>query len=190
MDWDEIMAIAGLAMLVGVLVVLGLSTLPSGQVLMLVVLALAVLACLWRQTRPLIFLFIGIGWCWWSAQGLLALRLAPELEGRSLQATGWVASIPQEHPDNTSFELVMQQLDGRSPGHRIPKCMRLTWSKYSRVPAPSEHWRLDVRLKQPRVYMNPSGYDYEGWLFRHGIGATGYGIHDQAERLDDALRLL
>jgi len=190
MDWDEIMAIAGLAMLVGVLVVLGQPTLPSGQVLMLVVLPLAVLACLWRQNRPLIFLFIGIGWCWWSAQGLLALRLAPELEGRSLQVTGWVASIPQGHPDNTSFELVMQQLDGRSPGHGIPKRIRLTWSKSSRVPTPSEHWRFDVHLKQPRVYMNPGGFDYEGWLFRLGIGATGYVIHDQAKRLNDALRFL
>jgi len=188
MDWDEIMGIAGFAMLAGVLVVLGLPTLPSGQVLMLVVLPLAVLTCLLRRTRILIFLFIGIGWCWWSAQGLLALRLAPELEGRDLKVSGWVASIPQSHPDYTSFELAVQQLDGRSPGHGIPKRIRLSWSKASRIPAPGEHWVFHVRLKQPCGYMNPGGFDYEGWLFRHGIGATGYVIHDQAERLDDALR--
>ena len=188
MDWDEIMGIAGLAMLVGVLVVLGLPALPSGQLLLLIALPLVVLTCLWRRTRTLIFLIIGAGWCWWCAQGLMAMRLTPAQEGRILRVTGWVASIPQVHPDYTSFELTVQQLDGRVPGHGVPKRIRLTWSKSSRVPAPGEHWRFDVRLKQPRGYMNPGGFDYEGWLFRHGIGATGYVLHDQAKRLDDAPR--
>ncbi len=182
------MGFAGIAMLAGVLVVLGLPSLPSGQVLMLVGLPLAVLTCLWRRTRVFIFLLIGAGWCWWYAQTQLALRLAPELEGRDLQVTGWVASIPQNHTDYTSFEFAVQQLDGRSPGHGIPKRIRLNWSKNSRVLAAGSHWRFDVRLKQPRGYMNPGGFDYEGYMFRHGIGATGYVIHDKAERQEDAPR--
>ncbi|MGA9855941.1 MAG: ComEC/Rec2 family competence protein [Gammaproteobacteria bacterium] len=182
------MGIAGIAMLAGVLVVLGLPTLPSGHMLILVGLPLAVLAFRWRRARILTFHFIGVGWCWWCAHSQRALRLVPQLEGHDLTASGWVASIPQRHPDYTSFELAVQQLDGRSPGHGIPKLIRLTWSEIVSVPAPGEYWGFHIHLKQPRGYMNPGSFDYEGWLFRHGIGATAYVIHDQAERLDDGLR--
>ncbi|MCP4041542.1 MAG: DNA internalization-related competence protein ComEC/Rec2, partial [Gammaproteobacteria bacterium] len=30
------------------------------------------------------------------------------------------------------------------------------------------------RLKRPHGFSNPGGFDYEGWLFQHGIRATGY----------------
>jgi len=39
---------------------------------------------------------------------------------------------------------------------------------------PGERWRLRVRLKPPHGFSNPGGFDYEGWLLRQGIGATGY----------------
>jgi competence protein ComEC len=189
MGWDEIMAIAGIAMLVGVLAVLGLPTLPPFQIFLLIALPLTMLSSLWRATRVLIFLFMGIGWCWWCAQSQLALRLTPELEGRTVAVSGWLASIPQKHTHFTSFEFAIQQLDGRAPGPGIPKLIRLSWSKVKRIPAPGEHWRFQVRLKRPRGYMNPGGFDYEGWLFRHGIGATGYVLGEQACYLGGAPRL-
>ena len=34
--------------------------------------------------------------------------------------------------------------------------------------------RLRARLRRPRGYANPGGFDYERWLFMRGIGATGY----------------
>lgn len=116
---------------------------------------------------------------WLEPQTQLALRLTPELEGRDLQISGWVATIPQRHPDYTSFEMAVQQLDGRRPGHGVPKRIRLGWSKRLLVPSAGSQWRFDVRLKQLRGYMNPVGFDYEGWLFRHGVGVTGYVIHDR-----------
>jgi len=182
------MGIAGIAMLLGVLVVLGLPTLPSGPMLMLVSLPLAALVCLWRPTRILVFVFIGAGWCWWCAQNQLAVRLAPASEGRDVAVTGWVASIPRIEADYLSFEFAVEQLDGRPPGRGIPRNIRLSWSKTAELPLPGQHWRFTARLKQPRGYMNPGGFDYEGWLFRHRIGATGYVVRDRAAVLDDAPR--
>ncbi len=39
---------------------------------------------------------------------------------------------------------------------------------------PGERWQLAVRLKRPRGLVNPGGMDYERWLFRRAVAATGY----------------
>lgn len=180
------MGIAGIAMLVGVLVVLALPALPSGQGLLLMGLPVALILWLWRPLRVFLFVLAGFAWCWWNAQQQLDLRLTPALEGRDLNLSGWVASIPQIHPAYASFELAVEQLDGRTPGHGVPKLIRLSWSSRMAVPDVGEHLHLTARLKRPRGYMNPGSFDYEGWLFRHGIGATGYLVHEQVEPLTGA----
>src|SRR5690606_33081513 len=37
-----------------------------------------------------------------------------------------------------------------------------------------ERWQWRVKLRRPRGFANPGGFDYERWLFAEGIGATGY----------------
>lgn len=175
-------------MLAGVLAVLALPALPSGQGVLLIAAPLAVLFWLWRPTRILIWVLVGFAWCWFSAQQNLNLRLAPALEGRDLSLSGWVASIPRIRPEYASFEFAVERLDGRVPGHGIPRLVRLSWSDLTSVPGAGQHWQLKVRLKQPHGYMNPGSFDYEGWLFRHGIGATGYAVRGQATMLADGAR--
>jgi competence protein ComEC len=41
---------------------------------------------------------------------------------------------------------------------------------------------LQVRLKRRNGFANPGGFDYEGYLFREGIGATGYVREDERNR--------
>ncbi|MDE1887032.1 MAG: DNA internalization-related competence protein ComEC/Rec2 [Gammaproteobacteria bacterium] len=168
------MGIAGIAMLAGVVAVLALPALPSGQGVLLIVGPLALLLGLWRPARKCIWVLVGFAWCWFCAQQQLNLRLAPALEGRDLGLSGWVASIPQIRSEYASFEFAVEQLDGRAPGRGIPRLVRLSWSDPASVPAAGQHWQFKVRLKRPHGYMNPGSFDYEGWLFRHGIGATGY----------------
>ena len=174
------MGIAGIAMLAGVLAVLTLPALPSGTVLLLAALPAALLLWLWRPLRVLMLVPVGFAWCWWCAQQQLSLRLSAAPEGRELALSGWVASIPQIHPEYASFEFAVEQLDGRVPGQGIPKLVRLSWLDVATVPGPGQHWDFKVRLKRPRGYMNPGSFDYEGWLLRHGIGATGYVLPGQA----------
>lgn len=182
------MALAGIAMLAGVLLVLALPVLPAGHLWQLGPLLFGVPFLWWRRTRFLFFVALGFAWCGWYAQQQLALRLAPALEGRTLSLSGWVASIPQAHPEYTSFEFAVERLADRPPGDGIPRRVRLTWTDETLAPQPGEHWRLSVRLKQPRGYMSPGAFDYEGWLFRHGVGATGYAVRGQSQSLAGALR--
>mgnify|MGYP003468337405 FL=1 len=39
---------------------------------------------------------------------------------------------------------------------------------------PGERWKMTVRLKAPHGNSNPSGFDFELWLWEQGIQATGY----------------
>lgn len=114
-------------------------------------------------------------------------RLAPQLEGKTLTVSVWVASIPQPEVEYVRFRFRVEALDGRALGAGIPR-VGLTWSGAHPDLAPGQHRRFTVRLKRPRGFMNPGGFDYEGWLFRQGIGATGYVKYGQAGPLDGPLR--
>ncbi|RDB43767.1 DNA internalization-related competence protein ComEC/Rec2 [Halomonas sp. DQ26W] len=53
--------------------------------------------------------------------------------------------------------------------------------------APGERWALTVRLRPPGGFANPGTFDYQGWLWREGIQATGYVRSEPpAERLEPA----
>lgn len=178
------MGSAGIAMLSGVLALLALPVLPAPLTLICVLLPATVLVSLHVRLRIFLWLILGFAWTWYCAQAQLALRLAPELEGRELTVSGWVASLPKAERHYTGFEFTVERLDGRAPGEGIPKRLRLSWSDTDVTPAPGSHWQFRVRLRRPRGFMNPGSFDHEGWLFRHGIGAGGYVVRNQAQRLD------
>ena len=52
-----------------------------------------------------------------------------------------------------------------------------------RVPAIGEVWELELRLQRPRGNSNPGVFDYESWLFREKIHATGYVVGGKRNRL-------
>lgn len=62
-------------------------------------------------------------------------------------------------------------------GLRLP-CRHLRQLRLSHFDPPEmaagESWRLVVRLRPPGGLANPSGFDYRAWLWREGIGGTGY----------------
>ena len=49
-------------------------------------------------------------------------------------------------------------------------------------PVLGERWQLALRLKPPSGFANPGGFDYEAWLFRQGLVATGYVTESSANR--------
>lgn len=42
---------------------------------------------------------------------------------------------------------------------------------------------MAVRLKRPHGFANPGSFDYEAYLFSHRIGATGYVVSSENNRL-------
>lgn len=116
----------------------------------------------------------GVLWAWGHAVARLADDLPPALEGQDITVRGWVASLPDSSADpQFVFDVI-----AAAPG--VPTRVRLTWYRATMPPQPGEQWQLTVRLKRRNGFANPGGFDYEGYLFREGIGAVGY-VRDDAD---------
>ncbi|HSN18802.1 MAG TPA: DNA internalization-related competence protein ComEC/Rec2 [Gammaproteobacteria bacterium] len=168
------------AMLAGVSAILVSPELPPFPLLLSLAVPIVGAALYWRRLRWLILLPCGAAWCWLAADAHLATRLDPALESRDLTLVGWVSSLPEEKGGLSEFQFDVETLGGRPPGKGIPRKVRLSMEDGARLPQAGEHWDLKVRLRSPRGFMDPGAFDYEGWLFFHGIGATGYVTHADA----------
>lgn len=110
-----------------------------------------------------------------ASHGRFEPVLGPGLAGVDLRIEGRIAGLPDRNERRLRFELVPGRAWQEDRPVRLPRRIRLNW--YGReLPAvrPGERWRLTARLRAPRGFANPGGFDYAGWLFRRGIGATGY----------------
>ena len=124
-----------------------------------------------------------LGFCWAAtiAHWRLADALPPEWEGRDIEVTGVVASLPQPYARSVRFELDVEGV--HTAGAQVPQRVLLSWwgrpaqdGRPATLPEvrPGERWLLTVRLRRPRGGANPHGFDYEAWLIERGIRATGY----------------
>ena len=104
----------------------------------------------------------------WHAQSVVASRLAPQYEGDSMLTVLRVVDFPRRTGNSISF--LAQPLGDR----RIPPRLRISWYGAPESPVIGEVWQFEVRLRRPRGTSNPGVFDYEAWLFRQRIGATGY----------------
>lgn len=156
----------------GVLALLHLPSLPSAW------LALAAVPVLWlccRLRRPLpAGALLGLCCAWAAAQHGLDQRLPAHLDGADFIAAGTVVSLPDRDDGRVRFNLRVESLVHEHGPVSGPARVRLTWYRAAPGLEPGQRWRLPVRLKRPRGYANPGGFDYERWLLREGIGATGY----------------
>ena len=110
--------------------------------------------------------------------------LPTALEGRDLQVTGVVASLPQRSATGLRFrfEVEAAALDGQPLA--LPSMLALGWySGFHEDAAASlprgelragQRWRFTLRLRRPHGNLNPHGFDYELLLFEQGLRATGY----------------
>lgn len=121
-------------------------------------------------------LLLGVAWAWGNAAVRLATDLPTTLEGQDLLVRGRIASLPDSGPDPQFVMNVSAAPMG------VPPRLRVTWYRAPVSPQPGELWQLQVRLKRRSGFANPGGFDYEGYLFREGIGATGYVREDERNR--------
>ena len=117
-----------------------------------------------------------------------AQALSPALEGKDIQVTGMVATMPQPGDLALRLRLAVEsaQLDGVAV--QLPSLIDLAWYRglwqeepdlvqLQRQPLslrPGERWQMTVRLKAPHGARNPHGFDYELWVWEQGVQATGY----------------
>jgi competence protein ComEC len=156
-----------LPFVLGILVVQQLSELPS----LFWLLALSLIAFLlsfYRYWR-LFFFIVGIIWASSFATARLANRLPESLQGQTIEVEGQVIGLPHYDKRKVRFDFEVSK-----PANYFPKKIRLSWYFPKQKIKTGQFWTLTVKLKKPHGRFNPSGFDYEKWLFEHNIGATGY----------------
>jgi competence protein ComEC len=117
---------------------------------------------------------------------LLSQQLPEVLEGRALKIEGRIKSLPKTGARKQRFlfeiERVIDDEDGIS-AKLLGKTVQLSW--YLNQPhrlstqnnitlMPGQLWMFTVKLRRPRGLVNPSGFDYQAYLLRHRIYASGY----------------
>jgi len=173
--------------------------LPTWPVLMLLLLPVLPGLC-YRQLRWLLAIFLPLllGASWATGYGSLGLsqQLPETLEGLNVWVEGEVIGLPRVNGRSQRFGLAVLDLElseqataalaGQSVEYSLQR-LRINWYQTLREVKPGERWRLLLRLKRPHGFANPGGFDYQGWLFQKGIGATGYvRKHENNQRLGEA----
>jgi len=165
------MLITAAAFLAGTSALELLGNLPDVSLIAALLLAMTLLAaCLPHSAATVVIaLGLGFGWAWGAASHRVAIDLPAGLEGRDIDLTGYVASLPERRGRDLRFEFVP------TPGQTfLPARVLLTWYDSPVTPAAGELRLLRVRLKRRRGFANPGGFDHEAALLRDGVGASGY----------------
>lgn len=101
-------------------------------------------------------------------------QIPPGLLGQDIQVTGHIQRIPKIGPNSSSFLFHARQLNHGERQYAGSWMLRLSWYDDPPAVVSGDLWRLRVRLKQAHGFMNPGGFDYEGWLYAQGVRYTGY----------------
>lgn len=133
---------------------------------------LAFALCMRRRrvmTSALAFV-LGLVWAAAHAQWQLQDDLASDRETHDMTVTGVIDDIPQREVYGWRFVLAVEN----NAQTHLPSRVQINWYNHDVTLHAGERWMLLLRLKRRHGFANPGGFDYEGQLFREGIGATGY----------------
>lgn len=142
----------------------------------------------WPGSRRICWLAAGL-WCGmaWAAhwgEARLEARLPAALDKSDWLVSGEVVGLPDRDHRRQRFELRVLDLEPLVPMSQVPplRSLRLSWYGQAPEVRPGQQWQLRVRLRHPRGFANPGGFDYSAWLFSRGISATGY-VRDHPQNL-------
>ena len=121
---------------------------------------------------------LGLTWATLWGEGVKGQQLPLSQDKNDFFLTGVVSGVPQTNGLRTRFVLEVESVEALTTSihvRELPNLQRvlLNWYGGRRV-RPGERWQLTVRLRTPRGFANPGGFDYAGWLFQRQISATGY----------------
>lgn len=144
----------------------------------------------WRPWRFPAALAIGAAWGWLAIAAALPDR--PSECPAPVPLSAHITGLPERLGPTVSFEgtLAADAACGLKRGDRV----RLSWMHTGQpLPRPGQQWALTARIRASRATANPHVFDYERWLTRQRIIATGYVVAgqlaaDTRHRVDD-LRL-
>ncbi|ACE84071.1 DNA internalization-related competence protein ComEC/Rec2 [Cellvibrio japonicus Ueda107] len=172
----------------GILCVSYFPVLPSCYWLVLLI-PMLLLIRVWQRFLFAVVYAFGIAWGVIAGHQLLAQQLDADDEGKLIPVNGWIEGIPLNDADKVRFVLRVDHWGiEQSSSINLPEKILLSWYQHAQTKpvnvVPGEYWRFHVRLKRPRGMVNPGGFDYQAWLLRRGLGATGYIVQGEPDTSD------
>jgi competence protein ComEC len=162
-----------LAATAGVLAVHALHALPPLPAL----LAVACPAFLpWRGRLLWSAFVLGMLSAAWQGQGYLDARWPAQRHGEVVDVRGEVTSLPESSAEvdgaNGNDAQRTLRFSFRPDDPSLPRNIRVSWYRADQIVRGGECWSLTLRMRTPHGSFNPHGFDYEGWLYLHDVGAT------------------
>ena len=170
--------VCAVSLLLGAFTVQSMALLPSRWVLV-VLLLFAVPGFVSRSVWPVSCFVVGFFWAVLRADLLLDQVLPAGLEREDLILEGVVVSLVQRQGATLKFTVSASSISHSRRLYPPPGNITLRWNKTDDPVRIGQGWRFRVRLKRPHGFQNPGGFDYEKWMFRHGIRARGYILDGQ-----------
>jgi competence protein ComEC len=121
-----------------------------------------------RRWHSLSWVALGLALFSLASAGIIDSRLSPVYVGDSMVTQVRVISFPEN--TGSSVTMIVEPLGD----HRLPPRIRISWFEPSVPVRFGDIWQFELRLRRPRGSRNAGVFDYEAWLFRNRIGATGY----------------
>lgn len=148
---------------------------------------------LWRIHAPLIALMFGTLWSAYSLENRLDAQFPNGFEKYDLAVTATIESMPTKNNRSERFIATISPksdvglppeviaffdhkfipLISEGDDRAVGKKVRLSWYHAEEI-YPGQSWDMTIRLRRPRGFVNPNGFDYQAWLLGEGILATGY----------------
>ncbi|MGQ0620507.1 MAG: DNA internalization-related competence protein ComEC/Rec2 [Panacagrimonas sp.] len=158
-----------LALTVGVLAIYFCARLPPPWMLF----ALSVPALLpWRGRALWSAATLGALLAFWQAQTRLDERWPASRHAGEVEARGAIVSLPERSSNPQRDGEQTLRFEFAPEDRTLPSRIRVSWYRTDQVLRGGECWTLRLRMRTPRGSLDPGAFDYEGWLFRRGVGAT------------------
>mgnify|MGYP006188415919 CR=1 FL=1 len=119
-------------------------------------------------------LSLGAAVALWGVDNIVDSQIDESWHGRDIQLQGRVLKVIDR--SDTAVRMLFQ-VENAKPQELAATLrhgqLRLSWYYGEPVEA-DQRWRFTVRLKRPRGFVNPRGFDYAAWLLSQDVVATGY----------------
>lgn len=123
-----------------------------------------------RKKLGLVVSFIvALLWCFIHQTWISDTNMPHTALIKNAELQGYVASIPQQNPTKTQFQLLVNRLNKK------PVQTNMLLSCYKNCPEihAGDYLRLKAKVKKPVNLENPGGFDYVAWLHSRHIQWVG-----------------
>ena len=112
----------------------------------------------------------------WQVQIINDRQLPHEFEGTDHLITFSIESIPKNSHRSSRFlaRVLKVECVADACPDLVGQVVRLGWYQSTEPPQAGQIWQALVRLKRPRGFVNPGGFDYQAWVLGQDVSATGY----------------